>query len=226
MPPHLLAGTKRLRKGSGGLALLGGEVGVAGADGEAVFFPHGRDDANLELEIEVRDEPLDDRRLLCVLLPEIGAIGAHDVEELQADGRDAAEMSWPRVALGACGETLDLDPRVEALGIHLDGRRHEEKVDAGRLGDGGVRLPVARVAVEVLPCAELGRVDEDRGNHQVVLAAGRIEERDVPGVERAHRGDEPDAFPRKGLANLGDRAERPHGVFAPRSAASASASAR
>ena len=127
---------------------------------------------------------------------------------------------------GPAERLLDLDPRVEAVGIHLGGRRHEEEVDAGRLGDGGVRLLVARVALEVLPCAELGRVDEDRGDHQVVLAARRIEERDVPGVERAHRGDEPDAFPRKGLANLGDRAQRPHGVFAPRSAASVSASAR
>ncbi len=111
-------------------------------------------------------------------------------------------------------------------GIHLGGRRHEEEVDAGRLGESRVRRLVARVALEVLPFAELGRVDEDRGDDQVVLAARRIEERDVPGVERAHRGDEPDAFPRKGLANFGDRAERPHGVFAPRSAASVSASAR
>ena len=105
-------------------------------------------------------------------------------------------------------------------------RRDEEEVDAGRLGERGVGLLVARVAVEVLPSAELGRVDEDRGDDEVVLAAGRIEERDVAGVERAHRGHEPDAFARKGAAHLGDRAERPHGVFAPSSAASVSASAR
>ena len=50
-------------------------------------------DAQLELEVEVADHPADDLDLLRVLLAEVGASRADDVEELQADGRDGAEVA-------------------------------------------------------------------------------------------------------------------------------------
>ena len=59
----------------------------------------GRHDADLELEVEVADELLDDRDLLGVLAPEVGALGADDREQLQADGRDAAEVAGAVLAL-------------------------------------------------------------------------------------------------------------------------------
>jgi hypothetical protein len=55
----------------------------------------------------------------------------NDVEQLQADGRDAAEVAWSRGALAT--RVADLDPRVETLRIHLLGRRCEHEVDAGFL---------------------------------------------------------------------------------------------
>src|SRR4029079_7019286 len=102
----------------------------------------------------------------------------------------------------------------------------EEAIDAGRFSDLGVGFLVARIALEVLSGTELGRVHEDRGDDDIVLAAGRFEERDVAGMERAHRGHEPDTLARERGAQLVDSAERLHDVLAPSSEASVSASAR
>ena len=97
---------------------------------------------------------------------------------------------------------------------------------SGRFRDRSVGFLIAWIALEVLCGAELGRVDEDRGDDDIVLAAGRFAERDVAGMERAHCGHEPDALAPESGAHLVDFAERLHGVLAPSSEASVSASAR
>ena len=52
---------------------------------------------DIHRQIEVSDEPPDDRELLRVLLAEIRAVRLDHVEELQHDGRDATEMSWSKL---------------------------------------------------------------------------------------------------------------------------------
>ena len=64
----------------------------------------------------------------------------------------------------------DVDPGVEALGIHLLGRGREHEVDPGLLGERGVALFVARIAREVLGRAELRGVDEQRHDDRVALS--------------------------------------------------------
>ena len=117
---------------------------------------------------------LDDGHLLGVLLAEVGAIRADDGEELEADGRHCRGSGPGRdAALEALRQLLDLDPGLEALRVHLLGGRGEDEVDAGlHRRAPRRRSSVARVASQILACAELGRVDEEADDDDVVLGAG------------------------------------------------------
>ena len=147
---------------------------------------------------EVADELLHDRDLLGVLAAEERELRPDEVEELQADGRDAAEVAGPGVALEPHGGAGRLDPRREPRRVHLLGRRREDDVDAVLGGERRVALEVARVRVEIGRLRELRRVDEDARDDEVALGAGGAEERGVPLVERAHRRHEADRRPRAG----------------------------
>ena len=173
-------------------ALLGREPAVARREREPVGVADGRDDADLELEVQVADELLDDRDLLGVLAAEVRDVGPDDREELQADGRDAAEVAGPCLALEPDRSALGLDPGREPGRIELLGRRREEEVDTRGLGRALVGGEVARVGGEVARVAELRRVDEEARDDDVALGARGREERAVAVVERAHRRHEAD----------------------------------
>ena len=55
---------------------------------------------------------------------------------------------------------------------------------------------VTRVLVEILTRPELGRIHENRDDHHVGAAAGDVDQRRVPGMEKSHCGDQSDALPR------------------------------
>src|SRR5207244_9002489 len=60
-------------------------------------------------------------------------------------------------------------------------------------GEPAVVRETARVALEILLRAELQRIDEDAQHHAIGMIPGAVHEAQVALVERAHRGDEPDA---------------------------------
>ena len=127
-----------------------------------------------------------------------------------------AKCPGPRSAPSSTSERpAHLHRRGEALGVDLAHGRGEQHVDAELGGLGGVVGLGARVGGEVAGVVELGRVDEQRDDHGVLLLARRPHQRVVAGVEGAHRRHEPDRpalgarVPEPG-AHLGDGADRPH----------------
>src|SRR5439155_24593118 len=108
-------------------------------------------------------------------------------------------------------ESFDVDPRLVAPRIQLFGARDEQDVDAGVLRDACVALLIARVAGEVLVRSELGGIDEDARDDGVAFTTRRLQQRDVPRVQRAHRRDEADDAVAADAAQLHDRA---HGLHA------------
>ncbi len=101
-------------------------------------------------------------------------------------------MPRPELAFQRFAELADVDPGSESLRVHLLGRGREEDVDARLLGELRVARFVPRVPVEVLAGPELGRVDEQAGDDDVVLGAGGLEQREVTRVKCAHRRDQAD----------------------------------
>src|SRR5207249_4153778 len=74
-----------------------------------------------------------------------------------------------------------------------------------------VALLVAWVGGEVLVRTELGRIDEEAGDDDVVLGAGRSEEREVALVEAAHGRHQADGSLACYLAGgIGDRPDDLH----------------
>ncbi len=109
-----------------------------------------------------------------------------DVEELEDDGRDAAEEGGARLAFHLVRVPLDLDERAlllrdalrDTAGVHLLHGRHEHGgggARARRRVDGcrGEQLEVpregARVCREVFVWRELCGVYEDRHHRQIVF---------------------------------------------------------
>ena len=149
---------ERARQGERRFALLRREVGVPRREREAVVVADGRDDADLELEVQVADELLDDRGLLRVLLAEVGAVGPDDVEELQADRRDASEVAGPELAFERRAELADVDP----------GRDSPPGTSPRRTARRGRRRPPPRRASRRAP----RRADSGRGPRRSPNCAG------------------------------------------------------
>ena len=198
-----VAGGERARQLGCEEALLAREQSVSGREREAVLVAHGVDDAELELQVEVPDHPAHDLHLLRVLLPEVDRVRTDDVEELAADGGDGPEVPRPELALEGRAQLGDLDPGLEALGVHLLDRWREQEVDACVGEEAGVARLVTRVAGEVCGLAELSRVHEQAGDDEIAIITRGAQEREMASVERAHGRDEPD--PRRAAGRL----ERP-----------------
>ena len=96
-----------------------------------------------------------------------------------------------------------LTPRTDTVvagGAGHDGyislhRRDEHDVGAGLGAHEQVPLERPRVARHVLGVAELQRVHEDADRDHVALGAGAGDQGDVPVVQRAHGGHQPDRAP-------------------------------
>ena len=86
-----------------------------------------------------------------------------------------------------------MDPRRVPGRVQLIHRRRENKVDARRGRDARVVRLIARVFGQVLGVAELARVDEDAGDHNVGCAPRRVEQGHMAGVQRPHGRDKSDS---------------------------------
>ena len=135
--------------------------------------------------------------------------GPDDREQLHADGRDAAEVAGPVLALEPLGGAAPARPRSRSRAGRA--RRPTARRARRRRASAATRssrVEVARVRVEVRPVRELRGVDEEARDDDVALGARRAEERDVTGVERAHRRHEADGRARHGAARAPCRSSR------------------
>src|SRR5262245_15128253 len=123
-------------------------------------------------------------------------------------------MARAEFAFEDSAEFPDLDPGLEARRIQLLGGRGEEDIDAGFFGEGGVALLFARICSEIFARPELGRVDEQAGDDDLVFLAGGAEEREMALVKGAHRRHETERRSARREVKLPDRPDDPHGRVA------------
>ncbi len=124
-----------------------------------------------------------------VLLAEVGTVGLDDVEEARDDGGNAVEVAGARGSVEARGDGAGVDKGGVAGRIHFGGGGREEERDAGVGELAAVLVEGAGVGGVVLVGTKLGWVDEDGGGDGVVLRERGRDQRQMPGVERAHGGD-------------------------------------
>ena len=174
--------------------LLGRQVGVPGRHREAVLFADERRADDPHGNVQVAHHAADHGELLRVLAAEHRHVRARDVEEFEHDREDAREMDRPERPAHDLGE-LRLDERDGRVGaVHLLGRRREDGVDPLGAQQREVALFVARISLEIFVRPELGRIHEDGDDDAPGLLFGEADEREVPFVQEAHRGDDGDGF--------------------------------
>ena len=88
----------------------------------------------------------------------------------------------------------DLDEAGKVRGVELIGLGGEDEVHPLLFEQAEVPLEVPGVALVVLAGAELQGVDEDRDRHEGVFRPRPAHQGQVPLVEVAHCGHEPDAL--------------------------------
>ena len=189
------AAAQRPRERDGALAVAGAQVGVSRAHRQPVRLAHGRQPLDPHRDVEVAHHAPDHRQLLGVLLAEVGDVGLTVLKSLATTVVTPRKWLGPAprgVAVEDLGQALDLDRGREAVGVDLLDRGRVDEVDAGLGGEPRVALLVARVALEVLAGAELGRVDEEAHDDHVALLAGGAQQREVPVVQEAHRRHQAD----------------------------------
>src|SRR3989449_8322133 len=86
-----------------------------------------------------------------------------------------------------------LFPYTTLFRSHRGRLGHEQTIHLALGGEPAIVRETARVALEILLRAELQRIDEDAQHHAIGMIPGAVHEAQVALVERAHRGDEPDA---------------------------------
>ena len=170
--------------------LVGVQVDVSAADGQAVGLTDGRDADHLQVEVQVPGHPLDDDELLGVLLPEVGPVRLDDMEQLGHDGRHADEMPGPRGPFVEVGDGAGVDVGLGTRPVHLLRRGSEDQTDTGCFEHAEVAVEVSGVGGEVLAGAELSRIDEYGGGYYVILRSGPLDEGHVAPVEVAHGRDQ------------------------------------
>ncbi len=74
-------------------AVIGGELAVAGGEGQTIGFTNGGVADDFDGDIEIADHAANEGKLLEVLVSEDGEVGLEDVEELEDDGENAIEVA-------------------------------------------------------------------------------------------------------------------------------------
>src|SRR4029453_2860639 len=105
------------------------------------------------------------------LLPEICAIGLHDLKELHHHRRHPAEVAGTELPAQMCGNTPNLDDAGRLRRVHVRDAGREHDVHLERFADIEVGLQRAGVPVEIFLAIELHRVDEDADDHAIAFAA-------------------------------------------------------
>ena len=82
----------------------GGHVDVAAAHGQSVGLADGGSGDDFDGQVEVGDHAGDDENLLVVFGAEDGEVWLDAVEQLAADGGDAAEVDRATDAAQGCGD--------------------------------------------------------------------------------------------------------------------------
>ena len=169
-------------EGDGRFPLLGRQVDVAAAHGEAVGFTHGGGGDNLDREIEVGRHPADQRLLLVVLRAEHGDVGLNEVEQFQHDRGDAAKVSRADRSFHRGRNAFDRDVGRKARGVEGILLGGEDEVDAGLTR--GIEILFERPGVlrKVFVGGELRGIDEDRRHDKVGLRSADAKQADVTGV--------------------------------------------
>ena len=127
--------------------------------------------------------PVNTKELFLALLPDLGIDLVCEVGSMNGDDALAFRARLPQTRIIALEpnpsnlQRMRADPRLAAAGIE-------------------VALQRSRVLVEILVGSELRGVHEDRDHHRVALLASRLDEAEVPRVQRSHRRHDADRQPR------------------------------
>src|SRR5947209_2720271 len=106
-------------------------------------------------------------------------------------------MRRPKMILEiGIGDAVDEHGRRETLGINLGYIGCKTEIACRGFEFVQIGFERARIFAEILAWRELRRVDENRYDDAIGLAPRPFDERDVPGMKRAHRRHERDALAR------------------------------
>ena len=168
---------------------FGREAEVARTEGESAGFANCGAGDDFSIDEEFLGEFGDELELLEILLAEVSAGSANEVEEFKDDGEDAGEVAGSKFAFEN-GWIGGFDAVAVAVRVEIGGRGDEDVVgpECGEKAEIGVEG--VWVAGKVARIIELGGIDEYGDDRGLIFGAGALDECGVSRVEGAHCGNE------------------------------------
>jgi len=205
-----IAGGEEGAANSGGVgAVFGGELSVAGGEGESIGFTNGGVADDFDGDIEIAHHAPDEGELLEVLVSEEGDVGLEEIEEFQDDGEDAIEVTWAGGSAEVSGEERFGDESGVIGGVKVWNLRDEGEIDSFLFAEGEVVFERLGIISEILGAVELDGIDENGDGDRSAGAdvpAGGPDELKVSFMQGSHGGNQGEG-PGGGLEGLVERGD-------------------
>src|SRR5690606_24034160 len=142
-------------------------------------------------KIKIAGHSPDNSQLLKVFLAKKGGIGPYLIEQFCNHGRYAIKMSGPRSPAQSGTDSAHADIGGEAIRIDLIHSGCPEQFYASLFQQSSICGFLPWIAVEIFTCTELCRVNENGNYYLVTLPHRGLHQLHVPGMQSAHRWDQP-----------------------------------
>lgn len=191
--------------------LFWSQVGVPRAEGQAIGLADGGVFHDANPERQIANHAADNRALLKVLLAENRDVGFDDGEEFEHDGANPPKVPRPTRAAEDSRNAFFLHESGKIRRIHLSGGRVKDQVRPMCGAQAPVGWERAGIPRKVFLRAKLCRINKYTDDDEPFPASepsGAVDERGMPGVERAHGRNEhdPSTSPSAKAAESGDGA--------------------
>src|SRR5262249_53465056 len=143
-----------------------------------------------------------DLQLLIVLLSEVGAVRANQIEQLQNNRHHALEEARAVHPLHRVRRTLSLDSEPVSTRIKLRGSRHDHLVSSEVCEKRQIAIECTGVSLEILWIIELRWVYEDADNDDFIFSTTLLDQGSVSPMKGSHRGNEANTAPSQGAATV------------------------
>src|SRR5690606_24865035 len=133
-------------------------------------------------------EAFDEKKLLPILLSEVGAVRSDRVEKFHHRGQHSVKVAWPEGAGELFTESFFVNGEAEACGIKIVDAANPAGVHTGLAGQKKVPFQGARIVLQIIGVVELRGIDENTEDDKI-FCSRLLQETAVALVKSAHGGN-------------------------------------
>src|SRR5579872_6479226 len=141
----------------------------------------------MDINIEIAHKATHDSEVLNILLPKIGNVGSHKLQQFRRRGRHTTHrMGIVRSFKALCQGTGWHDMRRKIWWVEILIARSEDNIYLGRAQKLDISRQVTRIVFKLIPCGKLKGIHKNTHHADFTFLACCLYERDLPPVQISH----------------------------------------